>query len=718
MKKFIIMVTALVLCFSSKVSACMECAMWEGSSSFHIVKPHPDYDVSYMKSNENETVNFWYNYLNKKVKQDVIRDFFNNTYCAGFLKGEYEENAFTELVKKDAFAWKYLTACFAVQDANVESWDYEPTEKSADKARQLLAGLKDVPSAFEYRVSLLKMRVYALLHDYNKIEKEWNDKAQHCTDKALANRLKGYYASFLFQKRDYASALRIYNELGDLQSIRWCVYHYVGYNGIKSLADNPSPENQITLQYALQDYANFYSCNDNITGPTHLLDGVETDVQKDGARIKALCKEMVGKRPADDILWLSVLAWMNLKDGDYNLALDCAQEAMKRKGTPTQKENAERILLLAKLHTAPIVSNDKFLKDLADDYMLLCNRALNELPDGDEIPSDDDYRNYYSTYCPNYCFLMDAYKPLLVDYLSKHSCKQGLFVAYNLSDQILAKSHEGSWSAWSDEMFRELNHNASMEEAVTFYECMKSKNANDVFAQQLIKKVKVDDQVMIDLVGTKMMREGKYGQALLYLKKLTPKYLASTNVRAYLHERKFTFEDPFRRTQRGEVDEEMVLDGSENKKVEFCETMVNLINKNKTLSGDMKAKNEIEMAMRMFQASNYGDLWALSEFGVSLEEYEVPNKLCAQARVQLNNALKDCKTEKMRFDIYYGLACVPVGEERFWTLNQDWDTNELHYKFMMFHPAVSAYEYLIQHRNVRDLTKTCDVLKWYAKQNS
>lgn len=716
MKKILLLVMAMLTSVSTKMMACWSPAEYEGGTSFRIVQPFPDYDTAYRGSALDETVSFWYNYLKKSVKQDDIKAFFESAPHTAMTDEEYNNNAFLLAVKKDAYAAKYLSACLALQGTFTDSWVYSDQEECMNKAVRLVNELdSNVPVAFEYRMTLLKMRLNYARGNYNEVEQLWTEKGTNCTDKALHNRMKGYYAGVLYHKELYSQAINLYAELGDQLSMRWCISQFAGYKGIKTLIDNRTSENDQAVYYALQDYANYYYNNsydqDYASGNDE-----RKELKSDGNRVKQLCLEMVDKSKSDKIVWLSAVAWIELLDGHNSVALKYATDAMKQKGTTLQKENAERIMMLARLKCAPTMPDDKTLKQLASDFMTLYTRSMNEFPADIRERETNEYRSYFRAYCPNYCFLMDTYRVKLIEYFQNHKMVQATLITKNLCEQILSKSEEGSYSAWSQEWFCYLDRDVTLEDAAAFTETVKTKKCADVYSQQLIKKFDGDDQIMHDLMGTKCMREGKYSLALNHFNQLTSAYMSGTHYRDYLLSRSLETRKPFERSERNYHEDGENIVVSVNIKAQFCQQMIDRINALNNQSGDEKAKNEIEMAKMMFQASNMGDLWALSEFGITNEDYMQPNKLCAQARVQLNNALKDCKSEAVRFDAYYGLACVPTGE-RFWTYEIDWNSRTGIYRFTSFHPARAAYDYLKSHRNIRDLVSTCDVLKWYAKSN-
>ena len=741
MKKLFIMLSVLFLSHLH-TQACGFCAEWEGGTNFLIVKPYANDDKAFPQAMKEETIDFWHNYVQKKVAREIVADYFNEAEFSTFEEAK-KENAFLKLLHNDVFALKYLSACLQLQGASEEQWDYERKETLLTGADKTLATLGAAPAAFKYRVALLRMRLLKCQGEYEKMVELWNTVGQHCPDPVMLKRLQGYYASTLFAQERYLDALNIYASIGDPRSINMCISHYAGVDGVRELAEKHTDGDQ-TLYYAMQDYANFYWSavgsyqkyaydNDDESEET---ESYTAKAKVDGQRMKALCRQHLND--ADKLMWYNLLAWLELCDGNHHEALQLATKAVEMKGATEVIENAQRIQALARVWSAHMLKNDKDLKQIAKDFLLIRSYVEREA----KQPFHYNQDNYYSVYHSeeymhqyvNFCFMADTYMPALQSYFQRMGTVQARLCSMMLAEKSavgigsLAEDMDEDYYLnlpWNTGWFSYIDSEVSVEDLADFMKALSKGKANDAFAKEVIRLCDNPEAALNDLMGTKLMRNGKYSQALPYLQALTPEYVGKTNYQPYLATRKYQPGSPFIRTQRKDPMEwedgeepQPILDRT-NYKLIFCQQMIDDLLRLPSMNGNEKVQLELQVAGRMFQASQYGDLWAMTEFSWSsyIPEGKAESLMCNQARNMLKKAKEECTDSRTLLMVYYGLAVVPAGNKPFYTLNYNWDTEDMEYHFELFHPAREAYDYLRLHSSESELTRTCDVLKWYSQRN-
>lgn len=726
MKRLFLLFLAALCLHNIQTKACLFDDSWYWRNSFLIVKPYSNCDDCFRGSTFGETVDFWYRQLGGKVTKQNIQSYFEGASYNSFDE-DLRVNPFLLEVKKDAFALKYLKACLQLQSSTEESWDYERSEDGLHAAAQTLRTFTSVPSNFIYRVALLKMRVYAAQKDYRLVLQVWNTTAKNCTDESMKRRLMGYYAYALYSQKNYKEALRIYTAIGDERSMNMCISHFAGYANMKKLADEAQPGDE-TLYYAMQDFANNY-CWGNEEEAYLSEDQLQErrDKRSEANRLKQLCREHINGK--DKAMWLNFWAWLELCDSNNAQAMQIAEQAVAAKGTALQQENAQRILMLARVRQASVFTNENELRQMAEDYRSLLALAEKEIKTptatkeayykGSYLGEETSYQN------PNFCFMVDTYHNALQEYFTKQKLFQASICEMILTQQMRENFYKAQYEASQEgslftdcggEWFSKLNNQASISELHAWMEALKNKKGSDAFTNSLIKRCDCSELQLNDLMGTKLMRNGKYSEALPYLKALTADYIRSVRYQNYLSVRRYNKARPFDRTQYQEVDDYQRSVDSRNYKAEFCQKMVDDILRVSSLSGDEKARLEMDMAGRLFQASSEGDLWAIGDFAWSAER-SGEDLFCNQSRNMLRKALSDCTSGPTKLMIYYGLAAVPAGEDPFYTLDYDWDAKTYTYTFEMFHPAREAYDYLRIHRSESQLTSRCDVLKWYSRRN-
>ncbi|MBQ0050181.1 MAG: hypothetical protein KBT12_08135 [Bacteroidales bacterium] len=708
-KLFLFFWAILVLILPSKTLACGgEAPEWYDADLFRIVPSYSVNDAAYRNTSLNETVDFWYNYLGKKVKRDDILLFFREGTSKDLSNEGASAYPFVKAVMTQSFALQYLRACMLLEEDTRVEWGYRTRcSECLTTCTQWTKTAQNVPEAFHYRMVFLKMRLAANAKNYDEILTLWNTQAQSCPNAALLARMNGYAAHAFFEKGEVRKAMQIYAELGDRFSLDVCISSFVGEKGIRALYDSRTDANDKTWYYALQDYCNY--CWESRYSYYEGEMEIDKETKKDMERVRQLCQSHHGD--AEGAVWMSATAWLYLCESNYGEAYELAYRVHETSSDAVVKQNAFRMMCFASICNAPMKADNATLTRIANDYVKLMELANKELPIDHNQPN---MHKPIADLCPNLCFVEAAYKDKLTKYLDS----QKLFAAHALVDNLSEQLTRNTWFDLSDaefipsEMEGFVDATMSSEEAEAFMEMVTKKKANDVFSQAIIKRTKVDMMRLTDIVGTKLMRDGKYGKALGYLEKLTPKYLKTRPYQAYLANREMKWNKPFFRTQYQEDWDNEVSYG-ENYKLNFCRDMVQRINALPTLSGNELAKAEYEMAMLMFQASNKGDLFALSEFYMSI--CDEPNKFCDQALVQLRNALKHVTAESLRHKIYYGIASMPTSQNGlFWDLKYDWHDDQFHYAFNLFHPSRDAFEYLARHRTEDPVTANCDVIKRYA----
>ncbi len=747
MKKLFLTLFVLSLSYVNAL-ACGFCAEWEGATNFLFVKPYANDDRAFPDAMLQETIDFWHNYVHKQVSREVIAEYFSNASFDTFSEAR-KEDAFLKLLRNDDFALKYLAACLQLQGASEEMWDYENKEKLIQGADKAVAELGTVPAAFKYRVALLQMRLHSYHRDYEKTTSVWNSTAKDCPEPALLKRLQGYYAASLYSKEQYKEALNIYAAIGDARSINMCIAQYAGVDGIRQLAEQKTADDQ-TLYYAMQDFANYYwnavgsivkyqniwyDASEKMSTDTDDSESYIQRAKAEGQKMKELCRQHLND--PDKLMWLNLLAWLELCDKNNDEALLLSTKAIELKGDALATENAFRIQALARVRGAHIFKNDKELKQIAKDFQYMISLVEREKQERPHYNPDNYYSIYHSEeyqhHYVNFCFLADTYVPALHQFFKSHEIVQGLLCSMMLSEKIstgigvYAEDDESfAYNAddWSTSWFSYIDSVLDTDELAAFMTSLRKGKATDAFAKELIRQCPNPEQVLNDLMGTKLMRNGKYSLALPYLQALTPDYVGSTHYQPYLATRKYQPNSPFVRTQLKDPmgwdgdDEPQRIDDRTNYKLIFCQQMVDDLLRLPSMSGNAQVQLQMQVAGRMFQASQYGDLWALTEYSWSsyVSEENAESLMCNQARNMLKKAKETCTDSRTLLMIYYGLAAVPAGKKPFYTLDYNWETEEMEYHFELFHPAREAYEYLRLHSEESELTRSCDVLKWYTKR--
>ena len=190
-----------------------------------------------------------------------------------------------------------------------------------------------------------------------------------------------------------------------------------------------------------------------------------------------------------------------------------------------------------------------------------------------------------------------------------------------------------------------------------------------------------------ELIGTKLMREGKFEKAIGYLENLPQSMLQEQGIAPYINLRSFSKRD-FEREDYSYLNSGDIKE-YRNVKLEFCRDMADKTKMLHSLRGNQLSDMAYEIANKCFQASPAGDLWALSEYSWSSVDihYNNLNKLAIEyLRLAIQNTTDMQRLKKC----YYGLAAVPQEEAIKYYYN--WDTKT--YVFDLHGSELEGYDWL------------------------
>lgn len=689
--------------------ACGYDPAWESVAPFRIVTPLDGEKSQYGAKGLDETSDFWFNYMGGRIKKEAIRHFFESCSYKEVQNGEWNSDPFYAAVQRQGgFASQYLEACLLLQSANEYSWEYETnTEDIYNQVVKMLNKMTTPPEAFRDRVTFLRMRTLFARAEYDKCMELWNKYKDSIKDEKMRQRIYGYVAGVYYYRGEYPRALEVFQELGDDMSVVWCLQQMVGYKHI--LEQSQQNPNGIVLQYLIQDYANYYY---NTVAYQDRLYDCDPDpeaiaaARNEGAKMKTLARQMAAQKGSNAMMWMTTLAWMEWAEGSYTQALADAREAEKLKGNAAMRECNDRLLLLCTIAAAPTVPDEKVLKDLATRVLALYEKGKQE------IKGEASNEWSYEENGFNYSFYMGEVHPRLINYLESLDLQQSILLTEKLTAQMdVYETRYGS------AFFSRINHSASLDDVLTLQEMMRTGKGDNAYTKALLKQVNKDDQLLLDVIGTKYMRLGQYGKAYEALSQLKEKYLLSTNVNPYLTQRVIRDENPFERTQYDEPNFQRT--SALNVKADFCRQVADLLQTIRTSEGDFKARAEYRLANMFFQASRDGDLWAIGDFEWTSWRGEDPDRdeFQKQASVQLHNAAKDASDEELLLRIHYGQAYLSTLDMAQFSQSYDWSAKRYVYNFTLSADGRQAFDYLVAHRSPIDYVQTCDNINQYRRQN-
>lgn len=650
---------------------------------------------------------FWFDYA-----PEVKAKSYEISYLSSIATDEFDTSDNTIIKtareKKDKEMLDYLrllTQYLQICDMYTgNEWNYPSKEELAQGQKTLkyinynARSYSGTRLAGQYR--LLAMRTNMVMGEHAANITYWNNHKDKLKPSVYKDMMKDIYAGALLNMGQTDEAASIYYELGDMSSLMWIMRDQRNLDGIKKeYARNP---NSPALVYLVQDMANNLSDSRYYIDVDEDKESLAQNTRETKAFIDFAQKVLKDNKTQCPALWQSAMGWLNFSLGNNKDAVSQLDKAMKMKGTDRMHDNARVCRLVA---TACSEKPDKkTLAFLKQEMQWVIEKEKTEPADAGMTMYTEGCHNHYTEVLQN----------LIYDHLAPLYKKQGYSnIATALIGWMDKHTDNASdyWTAIDD---------LTSQQMIDYYGYIKGKPATE-FEAWIIADIDMDANKFNDMVGTKMIREGKFADAIPYLEKVPISYLRTQAIAPYSSVRDYRVAMCFTRqyNDAGFSDNEYNI--KSNQKLDFCKEAVALINKINTLSdGKEKAEAAFTLANIYLQASFKGNCWYLSRYGNSVYDemrYEGEFDFLAQAAQLYKLALSQPGTSnKDKLPYYYAAAYLPYGESwRSYEYDENYNLNPVVHK--------DSYQYIMLNElnkfvsanphNTASYVTGCDVLRQF-----
>lgn len=613
---------------------------------------------------------------------------------------------------------------------SMDSWDYPTKEELARRdstLRRILAacqGRKGGKAAGQF--ALMTMRANMLLGRDKANMLYWTATASKLPDGVWRDVCRNIYARALLNNGLTRQATDIYAEQGDMQSIRWCMKGYRNMAGIRKVyADDPDSP---TLLYLVQDLVNNLqeTLDTRAAGPDAWRIGAigTRTVEDTEARAFVSFADEVLKdgRTASPCLWQSAAAMIEYLLGDYAGASRRADEAVGLKGGARLKDNARCVRLLVRAAAAPLGGKDA--EWMADEFRWLDAKI------SEERGRSTDYANHYTDVKERL-----AYRVLAPRYAAAGNGRMALalygMATENALDFAAGGRHADPGFAWGGDWPWNLDYYSGNEyfdrlasmpaDSLAAYHAYLTSAKGDVFEHYVAQQTYQDKDYYNDLVGTRYMAEGRFADAIAYLGRVSPVFLAKQNISWYTANRDYTVPRWFKRQLPNvpDTDGPGKASPTENLKLKFCKDITQLAGEyNLAPEGDGKQRLAYQLAVSYYQASCYGDCWFLTHYAKSVADSARPGELdfAAKAMEYLAEGSRAADMQT-RYRSLYALAFISVDPWYTETYDADYNTVVIPRAASRQYKALAALgRFAKEHpQDVDAHTTRCDVLKQFEK---
>ena len=511
--------------------------------------------------------------------------------------------------KDDADMVAYLTHLNNYLDISEqlgETWSYPTKEQLAERQAMLQRMLKAAQNYKGARLraqyALLAMRANMLLKDHEANISYWKSKSGNLPESAYKDMMRNIYAGALFHTGQKKEAFDIYAEQGDQTSIRWAMRKYRNLAGIQTIFDeNP---NAPSLYYLVQDFVNNVqeSIDTEDADLIQMIDRIQLSMGEAGRFVEFADRAAANSAVKDRCLWKTASALTSWLMGRKEQAAKAADEAMKLDGAERTKDNARCVRLLI------MAGGDKVKsKTLRQELEWLDAKAASE--------KEEDY-----------CFSNARDRIMRLVLCNKYRQAGNLNMALACTaaewEPRTTEFAADSWNGnYSGEFYYALD-TLNAAELQSYYQFISGRH-KDAFESYVAEHSFRDADYFNDLIGTRLMAENKFEEAISFLEKVPIRFLNSQNISYYATHRDWTVSRWLQEQNMGEGECDGPQTGklTENMKLKFCRELLQLRSQHQLASEAQRPQLAYQLAVLYDQASHCGDCWYLTNYGWSSVPY-------------------------------------------------------------------------------------------------
>lgn len=633
-------------------------------------------------------------------------------------KGDHEMMAYLKLLNR------YLDIS---QDYAYDVWGY-PTKQELASRRSTLSGILAASKAYRgarlrAQYVLLQMRANMMLGNHSANITLWNATACNLDQSAWRDAMRNIYARALLKNGQRTRACDIYAEQGDVRSIKAVMKNYRSLAGIKSVfARNP---NAPTLVYLVQDFVN--NVQETLDQKPEELASDEWFSLIDAKRVlrkEALAFVQFAINAADNngvkwpSLWLAAASMTDYLMGNYERAFVEAERAVNAEGTQRMRDNARAIRLL--VSTCNNKPNDEYTSFLLAEFQWLDNKIK------EERASDGDYFNHYTDVKDRVVHkgLEPLFRGAGMDNVALALCammsaenKDILMAEQRNAEDSFDENYNMVYGPW-DEYFCKMD-SLTADRLADYYRYLTTAHSN-AFETYCAQNTYHDADYFNDLIGTKLIAEGRFADAIPYLRKVPTSLLSRQLISVFASKRHFDTPRWFGKQYVDDGYEPVKV--NRNAKLDFCLDMTERLSQyNLSREGNEKQQMAYNLAVRYYQASCYGDCWFLTHYYRSvMDSARSWEKDFAAETVKYLNVAKQSNDMQLRYNSLYALAFVPVEP---WATTE-YDAGNDYREILVCHPQAAQYQALnelsmfaMAHPEaIDDYTRRCDVLRQFNQK--
>lgn len=589
----------------------------------------------------------------------------------------------------------YLDNC-----VNFNSWDY-PSKQQLARRTTTLNSLLQASKTYQGKrlraqYNLMRLRALLGLRRYQEGVNFWNTTGKRMQPSVYRDMARNIYAGCLWRTGKKSQAIEVYAEQEDYQSLKYCVRGYRNLAGIQKVyASNP---NSATLTYLVQDFVNNVQETMDVYGAHRLpfATGEETKADFDewmkeidaknittseANRFIAFAKGVVAEgKTSVPCLWQTAIGCMEHQMGLYDKAKADLAKAMSLAGTQRMKDNA-RAIYAANSIFAATRHDASFDKWLGGEMKWLDMKSAEDRK-STTLYDTDHYR--------------DVQERMVYNGLVPMLNKEG---RVNAALVMLNHMNDGDPQWYYQSTYFDALNSVKIDDLKAYAKYL-GKQPSDSLESWAWRHAYRDANFYNDLIGTRLLAQARFADAMPFLQKVSVDYLNTQNIAPYAAQRSYAKERWMGKQVVAQP--EYLTDAqraalprlSENKKLRYCRDMLNLSRQYSLMKpSEERMRKAYELATMWYQGSYEGDCWWLKQYGVSVMQDSVmagTADFVAKAMSLLDESAQSTDF-KLKEKSLYALAFIRHGEPWFF---EGWDdATQQYYDINNIKPQPQARQY-------------------------
>ena len=623
----------------------------------------------------------------------------------------------TELLEYMKWLDTYLEAC---ETLTREEWNYPTKEELADCKKNLqnmlVAAQQYKGTRLRAQYMLLQMRANMLQENHADNRTFWEKTASKQPKSIYRDLMENIYAGALFHLGEREKSCDIFARQGDGESIQWALLKFQNVAGIRRIyADNP---NSYSLYYLVDEFVNnvqeftdqggFTDWDPDRMESVHNV-AKEQKFRQEALDLVSFANEVIAEgKTKDPRMWKTACGMIHYELGMQTEAQLDMQQALPMKGTENSKLVARCVAMLVETANP---NADKHA--LVQELQWLASQCAQDNPE-------------------EYSYLWRANQRILIHGLATRYHKEnnhlmeaavwGMLQTQERQRFKQKEDDEVSWNPNYSSPYAYQLDNLKADDVIAYYQMLKQPQS-DVLDRYVLRQIECDDVYFNDYIGTRLLRDIRFAEAIPYLQQVPTSFLEGLNVSYYLAHRDYHVERWYKK-QRSKQDEEGPHQAklTSNQKLEFCREAIQLQD-NLRLAGDADTRATLayRLGTMFYQACPSGECWYLAYYGQSSGGYdEVNESTIFWKGLQYLEQSRQAINFQQRMHSLYALAYLPTDE---WcTVDTHWQNGQVSYTYK---PNRTSYQYqalealdrfaAANPSRVDKFITKCDVLKLFRK---